>query len=94
MSAANESGKSGDAECLGRAYSVWIGIGAIEIAMIGMLPFGESAYGLRLLSIGIVLPGFALYFLWAAKKLAHSIINQLPFPGVVRPLAYESANGT
>jgi quaternary ammonium compound-resistance protein SugE len=42
---------------LGTAYAVWTGIGAVGVAVIGMIAFGESREALRLASIGLVVAG-------------------------------------
>ncbi|AOV98136.1 multidrug transporter [Edwardsiella hoshinae] len=41
----------------GTAYAVWIGIGAVGTAMMGMILLGESASLLRLLSLGLIVCG-------------------------------------
>lgn len=42
---------------LGTAYAVWTGIGAIGVAILGIVLFNESADWQRLLSIGLVIAG-------------------------------------
>lgn len=42
---------------VGTAYAVWVGIGAVGTAVVGILWLGESAAVARLLSIGLVLAG-------------------------------------
>lgn len=41
----------------GTAYAVWVGIGAVGVAVWGIAFFGESASVLRLVCIGLILAG-------------------------------------
>lgn len=50
---------------IGTAYAVWVGIGAVGTAILGILLFGESANMFRLLSIGLICAGII------GLKLAH-----------------------
>ena len=42
---------------LGTAYAVWVGIGAVGTALLGMALFGESASPARLASLAVVVIG-------------------------------------
>lgn len=42
---------------LGTAYAVWTGMGAVGVAILGIILFKESADGYRLLSIMLVIIG-------------------------------------
>lgn len=42
---------------MGTAYAIWVGIGAIGTALLGMWLFGEPATTARLLSLGLILAG-------------------------------------
>ncbi|MCO6466386.1 MAG: quaternary ammonium compound efflux SMR transporter SugE [Bradyrhizobiaceae bacterium] len=42
---------------IGTAYSVWVGVGAIGTAVLGMVLFGESASILRILSMLLIVAG-------------------------------------
>lgn len=42
---------------VGTAYAVWVGIGAVGTAILGMVLFGESAEPLRLASLGLICAG-------------------------------------
>lgn len=42
---------------VGTFYAVWVGIGAVGTAVLGMLLFGEPATVARLLSLGLILAG-------------------------------------
>ena len=42
---------------LGTAYAVWTGIGAIGVAMLGIVLLGESASPARLACIGLIVAG-------------------------------------
>ncbi|HJW23460.1 MAG TPA: quaternary ammonium compound efflux SMR transporter SugE [Rhodocyclaceae bacterium] len=42
---------------VGTAYAVWVGIGAIGTAVMGMVLFGESATTMRLLSLLLIFIG-------------------------------------
>ena len=42
---------------IGTAYAVWVGIGAVGTAVVGMLAFGEPATAGRLVSIVLVVAG-------------------------------------
>lgn len=51
---------------VGTAYSVWVGIGAVGTALLGILLFGESVNTLKLVSLGLICVGIA------GLKLAHT----------------------
>jgi quaternary ammonium compound-resistance protein SugE len=42
---------------VGTAYAVWTGIGTVGVAILGILLFGESAHGLRIGCIGLIVVG-------------------------------------
>lgn len=42
---------------VGTSYAVWVGIGAVGTAGLGMLLFGEPATVARLLSLGLIVAG-------------------------------------
>ncbi|MES2208358.1 MAG: quaternary ammonium compound efflux SMR transporter SugE [Pseudomonadota bacterium] len=42
---------------VGTAYAVWVGVGAVGTAILGIFLFGESANYLRLLSLGLIIAG-------------------------------------
>jgi quaternary ammonium compound-resistance protein SugE len=42
---------------IGTAYAVWVGIGALGTAIVGMVYFGEPASAMRLLSLGLLMAG-------------------------------------
>lgn len=42
---------------LGTAYAVWVGIGAVGTAILGIVLFGEPANAGRLVSLGLILAG-------------------------------------
>lgn len=42
---------------VGTAYAVWVGVGAVGTALLGMLLFGEPANITRWLSLGLVVAG-------------------------------------
>ena len=42
---------------VGTAYAIWVGIGAIGTAILGIVLLGESASTARLLSLGLILAG-------------------------------------
>ena len=42
---------------MGTAYAIWAGIGAVGVAVTGMILFGESREVLRLLSIAAIIAG-------------------------------------
>ena len=42
---------------LGTAYAVWTGVGAIGTAAVGIIAFGESMAGLRLLFLCVIVVG-------------------------------------
>ncbi|ADV26190.1 small multidrug resistance protein [Pseudoxanthomonas suwonensis 11-1] len=44
---------------LGTGYAVWVGIGAVGTALLGMLVFKEPATTARLLCIGLIVAGIA-----------------------------------
>lgn len=51
---------------VGTAYAIWVGIGAVGTALLGMLLFGESADVLKLVSLGLICAGTV------GLKLAHA----------------------
>lgn len=51
---------------LGTAYAVWTGMGAVGVAVIGILVFRESMDGFRLLSILLIVMGIV------GLKLTHA----------------------
>jgi quaternary ammonium compound-resistance protein SugE len=44
---------------IGTGYAVWTGIGAVGVAILGMVLFGESAAALRIGSILLIVAGIA-----------------------------------
>lgn len=42
---------------VGTAYAVWVGVGAVGTAILGILLFGESANPGRLISLGLIVAG-------------------------------------
>lgn len=42
---------------VGTAYAVWVGVGALGTAILGMVLFGEPANAGRLLSLALILAG-------------------------------------
>ncbi|HNP27162.1 MAG TPA: quaternary ammonium compound efflux SMR transporter SugE, partial [Nitrosomonas sp.] len=42
---------------VGTAYAVWVGVGIIGTAILGIVLFGESAGGFRLLCLGLIVTG-------------------------------------
>lgn len=42
---------------LGTAYAVWVGVGAVGTAALGILLLGEPANPLRLVSLGLIVAG-------------------------------------
>lgn len=42
---------------VGTSYAVWVGIGAVGTALVGMLALGESASALRLICLMLVVSG-------------------------------------
>lgn len=51
---------------VGTAYAIWVGIGAVGTAVLGILLFGESTDVLKLVSLGLICAGIV------GLKLAHS----------------------
>ena len=51
---------------VGTAYAVWVGIGALGTAILGIVLFGESAQILKILSLILICAGIV------GLKLAHS----------------------
>jgi quaternary ammonium compound-resistance protein SugE len=43
----------------GMAYAVWTGIGAVGVALLGMLAHGDGASPIRLTCIGLIVAGIA-----------------------------------
>ena len=44
---------------LGSAYAVWVGVGAIGTALVGVWLFGEALSPLKVLSLGLIVAGIA-----------------------------------
>ncbi|MEM1189120.1 MAG: quaternary ammonium compound efflux SMR transporter SugE [Pseudomonadota bacterium] len=42
---------------LGSAYAVWTGVGAVGVAIVGIVFLGEPASALRILCIGLIVAG-------------------------------------
>ena len=42
---------------IGTGYAIWVGIGAVGTAILGIVLFGESAAWPRLLCVGLILAG-------------------------------------
>ena len=42
---------------VGTAYAVWVGVGAVGTAILGIVLFGEAASAGRLVSLGLVIAG-------------------------------------
>jgi quaternary ammonium compound-resistance protein SugE len=42
---------------VGTAYAVWVGVGAVGTAILGIVLFGEPASAGRLLSLGLIVAG-------------------------------------
>lgn len=51
---------------VGTAYAVWVGIGAVGTAILGIMLFNESADMLKILSLGFICAGIV------GLKLAHA----------------------
>jgi quaternary ammonium compound-resistance protein SugE len=51
---------------VGTAYAVWVGIGALGTAILGIVLFGESAHMLKIFSLVLICAGIV------GLKLAHS----------------------
>lgn len=51
---------------VGTAYAIWVGIGAVGTALLGILLFGEPASVLKLVSLGLICAGIV------GLKLAHA----------------------
>lgn len=44
---------------LGTAYAVWVGVGAVGAAVVGMMMFGDAVTPLRIAGIGLITLGIA-----------------------------------
>ena len=44
---------------VGTAYAVWVGVGAVGTAVVGMVLFGEAVSAARLISLGLIVAGIA-----------------------------------
>lgn len=42
---------------MGTAYAIWVGVGAVGTAILGIILLGESANPFRLLSLGLIVAG-------------------------------------
>lgn len=42
---------------MGTAYAVWVGIGAVGVALFGIIFLGESSDPMRILCLGLILSG-------------------------------------
>lgn len=51
---------------VGTAYAIWVGIGAVGTAFLGVLLFGESVGALKLVSLGLICAGLV------GLKLSHA----------------------
>jgi quaternary ammonium compound-resistance protein SugE len=50
---------------VGTAYAIWVGIGAVGTALLGIVLFGESTDVLKIVSLGLICAGIV------GLKLAH-----------------------
>ena len=62
---------------MGTAYAVWAGIGAVGVAVTGMIIFSESTEVLRMLSIAAIIIGIVGLKLTAAPEL-NTLDDQAP----------------
>jgi quaternary ammonium compound-resistance protein SugE len=42
---------------VGTSYAIWVGVGAVGTAILGIVLFGESANAGRLVSLGLIVAG-------------------------------------
>jgi quaternary ammonium compound-resistance protein SugE len=42
---------------VGTSYAIWVGVGAVGTAILGIILFGESANAGRLISLGLIVAG-------------------------------------
>lgn len=42
---------------VGTAYAIWVGVGAVGTAILGIILLGDSANPLRILSLGLIVAG-------------------------------------
>ncbi|BDD86454.1 quaternary ammonium compound efflux SMR transporter SugE [Desulfofustis limnaeus] len=42
---------------VGTAYAVWVGVGSVGTAILGIVLLGEAAHPLRLVSLGLIVAG-------------------------------------
>jgi quaternary ammonium compound-resistance protein SugE len=42
---------------VGTSYAVWVGVGAVGTALLGIVLFGEAANAGRLVSLGLIVAG-------------------------------------
>ncbi|MDZ7589943.1 MAG: SMR family transporter [Rubrivivax sp.] len=42
---------------VGTSYAIWVGVGAVGTAIVGIVLFGESANAGRLISLGLIVAG-------------------------------------
>jgi quaternary ammonium compound-resistance protein SugE len=42
---------------VGTSYAIWVGVGAVGTAILGIILFGESANAGRLFSLGLIVAG-------------------------------------
>ncbi|NLD15406.1 MAG: quaternary ammonium compound efflux SMR transporter SugE [Gammaproteobacteria bacterium] len=57
---------------VGTAYAIWVGIGAVGTALLGILLFGESTGVLKLVSLGLICAGIVGLKLAINNKALHS----------------------
>lgn len=55
---------------VGTAYAVWTGIGAVGVAVLGMVLFGESREAMRLVCLSLIVAGIVGLKLVAASPSA------------------------
>jgi quaternary ammonium compound-resistance protein SugE len=44
---------------VGTAYAIWVGVGAVGTAILGIVLFGEPANALRIVSLSLIVAGIA-----------------------------------
>src|SRR5690625_2076592 len=67
---------------LGTAYAVWVGIGAIGTAILGIVLFNEPASAGRLVSLGLILAGIIGLKLASGRARLVARRGRRPRPGV------------
>jgi len=72
---------------VGTSYAVWVGIGAVGTAILGIVSLGDSADAGRVLSLGLIMAGIVELKLTRPARRRRGRATHRPAPGRQNPLS-------